>query len=257
MLLRKYLTIPCNQTQIASSLSKLKIGYLSCSLALLIAASAPSFLKSSFSLVSQATSACLFEDIWRSLEPYTNKGLFPNLYKVLVSIPLGGALLDDCWLNISFVRVPNLHPSSQVIRYRKFFRRLSHASSFSELVPSLSQSRFTIKRGKSLYFRLGRSRHSRNFLVHPSIARVRIQSAHSERKKRSSWTSETPQSKCLSIDSYSFGQSIHGLFTPFYWEVHHVDRNRQRPSCTRPRGQHSWQSSVLSRTWYGFVLGVL
>ncbi|KAL2901281.1 Replication enhancer protein, partial [Bienertia sinuspersici] len=62
-----------------------------------------------------------------------------------------------------------------------------HASYFSELVPSVSQSRFTIKRGKSLYFRLGRSHHSRNFLVHRSIARVRIQSAHSERKKRSSW----------------------------------------------------------------------
>uniref|UniRef100_A0A0V0HDS5 Putative ovule protein n=1 Tax=Solanum chacoense TaxID=4108 RepID=A0A0V0HDS5_SOLCH len=37
-----------------------------------------------------------------------------------------------------------------------------HASSFSESVPSVSQSRFAIKRGKSLDFRLGRSHHSRN-----------------------------------------------------------------------------------------------
>ncbi|MCD7452254.1 hypothetical protein HAX54_016020, partial [Datura stramonium] len=28
--------------------------------------------------------------------------------------------------------------------------------------------------------------------------------------------------------------------------MHHVDRNEQRPSCTCPRGQHSWQSSLLS-----------
>lgn len=55
-----------------------------------------------------------------------------------------------------------------------------HASSFSESVPSVSQSRFAIKRGKSLDFRLGRSRHSP---VHRSITRVGIQSAHSERKK--------------------------------------------------------------------------
>lgn len=94
----------------------------------------------------------------------------------------------------------------------------SHASCFSELVPSLSQSRFAIKRGKgkSLYFRLGRSRHSRNSPVHRSITRVRIQSAHSERKKHSS--DSLPQKKCLSIDPYpySFGQSLHGLFTPLY-----------------------------------------
>lgn len=162
------------------------------------------------------------------------------------------------------MRVPNLHPSSQVIRYRKFVRRLSHASSFSELVPSLSQSRFTIKRGKSLYFRLGRSRHSRNFLVHPSIARVRIQSAHSERKKRSSWTgrtSETPQSKCLSIYSYSFGQTKYPR--PF-----HALLSTER--CTMLIGigkdplVHVLEGSIhgnhqyfLSRTWYGFVLGVL
>lgn len=56
-----------------------------------------------------------------------------------------------------------------------------HASSFSESVPSVSQSRFA--RGKSLDFRLGRSRHSRNSPVHRSITRVGIQSAHSERKK--------------------------------------------------------------------------
>lgn len=97
------------------------------------------------------------------------------------------SMIVDSTLISSLSWVPNLHPSSQVIRYRKLFRRLSHASCFSELVPSVSQSRFTITRGKSLYFRLGRSRHSRNFLVHRSIARVRIQSAHSERKKRSSW----------------------------------------------------------------------
>ncbi|KAK7371567.1 hypothetical protein VNO78_36381 [Psophocarpus tetragonolobus] len=59
-------------------------------------------------------------------------------------------------------------PSSQVIRYRKYCRRVSHASCFSESVPSVSQSRFAIKRGKSLDFRLGRSRHSCNSPVHRS-----------------------------------------------------------------------------------------
>lgn len=141
---------------------------------------------------------------------------------------------------------PPLHPSIESSNSLSeiFPPRIScHASCFSESVPSVSQSRFAIQRGKSLYFRLGRSRHSRNSPVHWSITRVRIQSAHSERKKRSSWTQE----KCLSIDPYSFGQSLHGLFTPLYWGVHHVDRNRQRPSCTtRPRRQHSWQSSRLS-----------
>ena len=41
-----------------------------------------------------------------------------------------------------------------------------HASFFFESVPSVSQSRFAINRGKSLDFRLGRSRHSRNSPVH-------------------------------------------------------------------------------------------
>jgi len=33
-----------------------------------------------------------------------------------------------------------------------------------------------------------------------------------------------PQSKCLSIDLYSFGQSFHGVFMPLYWKRHHVQR---------------------------------
>lgn len=146
------------------------------------------------------------------------------------------------------MRVPNLHPSSQVIRYRKFFRRLSHASSFSELVPSLSQSRFTIKRGKSLYFRLGRSRHSRNFLVHPSIARVRIQSAHSERKKRSS----CGRPRRLNQNVYQL-IPIHSVKVSTAFSRPSTERctmligiGKDPLSCTRPRGQHSWQSSVLS-----------
>lgn len=90
-----------------------------------------------------------------------------------------------------------------------------HASSFSESVPSVSQSRFA--RGKSLDFRLGRSRHSRNSPVHRSITRVGIQSAHSERKKAFILDDGFSSSiKCLSIDPYSFGQSLHGVFTPLY-----------------------------------------
>ncbi|CAL0314974.1 unnamed protein product [Lupinus luteus] len=51
-------------------------------------------------------------------------------------------------LSLSFPCLPwALHPSSQVIRYRKFCRRVSHASCFSESVPSVSQSRLAIKRG--------------------------------------------------------------------------------------------------------------
>lgn len=46
---------------------------------------------------------------------------------MLVSISLGGAPFDDCGLNIDFVlELEAPHPSSQVIRYRKFFRRVSH-----------------------------------------------------------------------------------------------------------------------------------
>ena len=120
-----------------------------------------------------------------------------------------------------------------------------HASCFSESVPSVSQSWFAIKRGKSLYFRLGRSRHSRNSPVHRSITRVRIQSAHSERKKRSSWILFLNQNVYQLIPIHSVKVST-AFSRPLYWEVHHVDRNRQRPSCTRPRGQHSWQSERLS-----------
>ena len=40
-----------------------------------------------------------------------------------------------------------LYPSSQVICYWKYCHRVSHASCFFESVPSVSQSRFTIKRG--------------------------------------------------------------------------------------------------------------
>ncbi len=189
------------------------------------------------------------------------KGLFPNLYKVLVSISFGGAPLDDCWLNIDFVLElegpPSIHPSIESSNSLSeiYPPRIScHASCFSESVPSVSQSRFAIKRES--YFRLGRSRHSRNSPVHRSITRVRIQSAHSERKKRSSWILFLNQNVYQLIS----GQSLHGVFTPLYWEVHHVDRNRQRPSCTRPRGQHSWQSSLVSpegMVWLCFVLGIV
>lgn len=48
-------------------------------------------------------------------------------------------LLTQHWFR-AWVRGPSPYPSSQVIRYRQFFRRLSHASSFSESVPSVSQS---------------------------------------------------------------------------------------------------------------------
>jgi len=115
-----------------------------------------------------------------------------------------------------------------------------HASSFSESVPSVSQSRFAIKRGKSLYFRLGRSRHSRNSPVHRSREYASSQHIANEKSAGQPW------SKCLLIDPYSFGQSLHGVFTPLSVEGHHVDRNWKRPSCTRPRGQHSWKSSLLS-----------
>lgn len=156
------------------------------------------------------------------------KGLFPNLYKVLVSISL--SFRTSRWLLIQ-------HWFCAALPLSEFFppRISCHASCFSESVPNVSQSRFAIKRGKSLYFRLGRSRHSRNSPVHRSITRVRIQSAHSERKKHSS-----PQSKEMSINWSDPRSKSHP------WEVHHVDRNRQRPSCTHPRGQHSWQSSLVS-----------
>ena len=123
---------------------------------------------------------------------YLKKRRFGTLYKVLVSISLlGGAPLDDCWLNIDFVLewvalLPSIESSNSLSEILP--PPIScHASSFSESVPSVSQSRFAIKRGNSLYFRLDRSHHSRNSPVRRLITRVRIQSAHSEWKKRSSW----------------------------------------------------------------------
>ena len=124
---------------------------------------------------------------------YLKKRWFGTLYKVLVSISLGGAPLDDCWLNIAFISClswralpPSIESSNSLSEICP--PRIScHASSFSESVPSVSQSRFAIKRGKSLDFRLGRSRHSCNSPVHRSIPRASSQHAHSERKKRSSW----------------------------------------------------------------------
>ncbi|KAL4369505.1 hypothetical protein GQ457_05G033900 [Hibiscus cannabinus] len=78
----------------------------------------------------------------------TSKGLNEKSYeKVLVLISLGAASFDDCGLNIDFVlglEGPSIHPS----------------------VPSVGQSRFSIQRGKSLYFRLTWSRHSHNSHVH-------------------------------------------------------------------------------------------
>ena len=97
-----------------------------------------------------------------------------------------------------------------------------------------------LKRGKSLYFRLGRSHHSRNSHAHRLITRVRIQSAHSEWKKRSSWIlfliyqlipiHSVKVSTAFSRPSTKRCTMLIGIGT----------------SCTRPRGQHSWQSSLVS-----------
>ena len=109
-----------------------------------------------------------------------------------------------------------------------------HASCFSESVPSVSYSRFATKRGKSLYFGLlGWSRHSRNSPVHQSITQVCIQSAHSERKKRSSWILFLNKSVYQLIPIHSVKVS-----TAF-----------SRPSTERGtmlKGQHSRQSSLVS-----------
>lgn len=92
-----------------------------------------------------------------------------------------------------------------------------HASCFSESVPSVSQSRFAIKRGKSLYFRLGRSRHSRNSPVHRiDQSREYASSQHIANEKSVHPGHFVPQKKCLLMDPYSFGQSLHGVFTPLY-----------------------------------------
>ena len=129
-----------------------------------------------------------------------------------------------------------------------------HASCFSESVPSVSQSWFAIKRGKSLYFRLGRSRHSRNSPVHRSITRVRIQSAHSERKKRSSW----------------INQNVYQLIPIHSVKVSTAFSRPSTERCTMLIGIgkdllvhvlegsiHGNQNVFLPRAWYGFVLGVV
>ena len=50
----------------------------------------------------------------------------------------------------------------------------------------------------------------------PSITRASSQHAHSERKKRSSWILFLNKNVYKEIDTYSFGQSLHGVFTPLY-----------------------------------------
>ena len=117
------------------------------------------------------------------LEPYTRD--FSPTYtrcwsRSRLVVPLS-MIVDSTLIScLSWRALPPSIESSNSLS-EKFPPRIScHASSFSESVPSVSQSRFAIKRGKSLYFRLGRSRHSP---VHRSITRVGIQSAHSERKK--------------------------------------------------------------------------
>mgnify|MGYP003365270867 CR=1 FL=1 len=112
-----------------------------------------------------------------------------------------------------------------------------HASCFSESAPSVSQSRFAVKRGKSLYFRLGRSRHSRNSPVHRSREYASSQHIANEKSIHPGFSSSIKM-------SINWSLFIRSKSHP--WEVHHVDRNRQRPSCTHPRGQHSWQSSLVS-----------
>lgn len=127
------------------------------------------------------------------MEPYT-RGFSPTYTwcwsRSRLVVPL--SMIVDSTL-ISCLSWRALPPSIESIESSNSLSRICpphiscHASFFSESVPSVSQSRFAIKRGKNLSFRLGRSRHSRNSPIHRSITRVRIQSAHSERKKRSSW----------------------------------------------------------------------
>lgn len=109
----------------------------------------------------------------RCLTPYT-RGFSPTYTRCWsrsrLVVPLS-MIVDSTLISCLSWRAlpPSIHPSSQVIRYRKFIRRVSHAmllSCFSESVPSVSQSRFAILRES--YFRLGRSRHSRNSPVHRS-----------------------------------------------------------------------------------------
>lgn len=69
-----------------------------------------------------------------------------------------------------------------------------HASCFSESVPSVSQSRFAIKRGKSLDFRLGRSRHSCNSPVHRSITRASSQHIANEKSVHPGFSSSIKMS---------------------------------------------------------------
>nr|UBY46635.1 hypothetical protein [Glycine max] len=184
-------------------------------------------------------------DIRRSagLERNPIQGAFPQpIYtrcwsRSRLAVPL--SMIVDSTL-ISCLSWRALHPSSQVIRYRKDCRRVSHASCFSESVPSVSQSRFAIKRGKSLDFRLGRSRHSCNSPVHRSITRASSQHAHSERKKRSSWI-------------LFLNQNVYKLIP-----IHSVkvSTGPSTERCTMLIGigkdllvhvrQHSWQSERLS-----------
>ncbi|KAL4383810.1 hypothetical protein GQ457_15G017810 [Hibiscus cannabinus] len=84
------------------------------------------------------------------LEPYTRCWSRSRLV-----VPL--SMIVDSTLISCLSWRPPLHPSIESSNSLSeiFPPRIScHASCFSESVPSVSQSRFTIQRGKSLYFRL-------------------------------------------------------------------------------------------------------
>src|SRR5262249_48123960 len=97
-----------------------------------------------------------------------------------LAVPL--SMIVDSTL-ISCLSWRALPPSSQVIRYRKFVRRLSHAMllvSPNRFLVSVNQDSPS-REGKSFDFRLGRSRHSRNSPVHRS--REYASSQHIANKK--------------------------------------------------------------------------
>lgn len=151
------------------------------------------------------------------LEPYT-RGFSPTYTKCWsrsrLVVPLA-MIVDSTLISCLSWRALSLSIESSNSLSELFPPRISwHASCFSESVPSVSQSRFAIKRGKSLYFKAGLVIHE----IPPSIDQSReyASSQHIANEKSVHPGHFVPQSKCLLIDPYSFGQSLHGVFTPLY-----------------------------------------
>lgn len=136
----------------------------------------------------------IFEEAQAGLEPYPRPRCWSRSRLV---VPL--SMIVDSTLISCLSWGPSLHPSSQVIRYRKFVR--PHAMLL------LSPNRFLVsvnqdspsREGRAVDFRLSRSRHSRNSPVHRSREYASSQHIANEKSVHPGFSSSIKMSRNLSL----------------------------------------------------------